>query len=151
LTDAWLIRRAAEEDAEALAGLAGTLGCGAEGEVIRERLQAILGSDSNLMIVAVDPGGRVVGWLQACAGHRVQTGSRVEITGLMVEAKVRRRGVGRRLVAEAERWAQGRSAEAVVVRSNVQRVESHRFYPAVGFVLNKTQAVYQRDLTGRVR
>ena len=151
MTGAFQIRRAAEGDAEALAGLSGALGYGAEREVIRERLQAILGSDSNLMIVAVDPGGRVVGWLQACAGHRVQTGSRVEITGLVVDAEVRRRGVGRRLVGEAVRWAQGRSAEAVVVRSNVQRAESHRFYPALGFDLSKTQAVYQRDLPGRAR
>ena len=118
--------------------------------MIRQRLRAILASGSDLLIVAVDPSGRVVGWLQAYATHRLQSGPAVEITGLVVDRGVRRRGVGSRLVAEAERWAKDRSAEGMVVRSNAQRVESHRFYPALGFDLNKTQAVYQKDLRDRV-
>ena len=35
-------------------------------------------------------------------------------------------------------------AEAVVVRSNTKRVESHIFYPALGFTVSKTQSVYRK-------
>jgi GNAT superfamily N-acetyltransferase len=146
---AFLIRRAVEEDAETLARLSATLGYGADGRVIRDRLPVILASDSDLLIVAADSSGRVVGWLQACATHRLQSGPGVEITGLVVDQGLRRCGVGVRLVAEAERWAKGRSAEGMVVRSNLQRVESHCFYPALGFDRDKTQAVYQKDLRDR--
>ena len=149
LSPAFLIRGATEEDAEMLGRLSVTLGYGTEQEAVPGRLRAILASDSNLVVVAADPTGRVVGWLQAQAVCRLQTGPKVEITGLLVDPEVRRHGVGRRLVAEAERWARGRSVDGMVVRSNVARVDSHRFYPALGFDLSKRQAVYQKDLRGR--
>jgi hypothetical protein len=51
----------------------------------------------------------------------------------------------RLLVAEAERWAREKGAEGVVVRSNAQRVESHLFYPALGFQESKRQVVYRKN------
>jgi GNAT superfamily N-acetyltransferase len=57
---------------------------------------------------------------------------------------MRRRGVGRCLVAVAETWAREISAETVVVRSNAKRVESHAFYPALGYLPLKTQVVYRK-------
>jgi len=147
MTHGFLIRRATEADAEAVARLSGTLGYAAAAEVTRERLRAIIGSDSDWVVVAVDSDERVVGWLQAHAARIVESGFRVEITGMVVAPELRRRGVGRLLVAEAERWASDRSAEAIVVRSNVERVESHSFYPALGYRLSKTQNVYKKIAT----
>lgn len=144
----FVIRQAKETDAEAIARLSAMLGYSADPEVIRDRLPAVLRSESDLVVVAAEPGGRVVGWLQAHAAHRVASGFRVEIVGIAVEPAVRRRGVGRSLVAEAERWARANSSGAMVVRSNVRRVESHRFYPALGYTQSKTQAVYEKDLPG---
>jgi predicted N-acetyltransferase YhbS len=141
------IRRAMHADASAIARLSSTLGYDAEPAVIAKRLRAILESDSDLLIVAADSRGRIVGWLQAHAAHVVESGFRVEITGLIVSPAQRRRGVGRALVDEAERWAKGLSAEAVVVRSNVQRAESHAFYPALGYTVTKSQHVYRKSLT----
>jgi len=138
------IRRASEEDAQAVARLSATWGYDADEEVIRRRLRAILLSDSDLMVVAVNPSGQVVGWLQAHAAHKVGSGFGVEIVGLVVDPEVRRQGVGGRLVRHAEQWAGARSAETIVVRSNVLRVESHHFYPALGYARSKTQAVYQK-------
>jgi hypothetical protein len=48
------------------------------------------------------------------------------------------------LVAQAEAWASNISAEAVVVRSNTARGESHAFYPSLGYLRAKTQAVYRK-------
>jgi GNAT superfamily N-acetyltransferase len=107
-------------------------------------LEAIISSSSDFVVVSVDSSGQVVGWLQAHAARIVESGFRVEITGMVVAPEARRRGVGRLLVAEAERWASERSAEAIVVRSNVDRVESHSFYPALGYRLTKTQRVYRK-------
>ena len=141
------IRRAVEEDASSIARLSATLGYDAEPAVIAGRLRAILGSDVDLMIVAEDARRAVIGWLQAHAAHIVESGFRVEITGLIVSPAQRRRGVGRALVDETERWAAAIGAEAIVVRSNVQRVESHAFYPALGYTTRKKQIVYRKTLT----
>jgi prepilin-type N-terminal cleavage/methylation domain-containing protein len=113
---------------------------------MRSRIRAVLTSAADLLLVAVDSSGNAVGWLQAHAAHIVESGFRVEITGLIVSPAFRRQGIGRALVARAEDWAGTVSAEAVVVRSNAKRVESHSFYPALGYTCTKTQLVYRKPL-----
>lgn len=140
------IRVATAQDAEPIAQLSGTLGYSASTEVMRQRLGTILKLPSELLIVALDSNNRVIGWLQAHASHVIESGFRVEIMGLIVSPEVRRCGVGRSLVQEAERWATAQSAPAIVVRSNVQRIESHAFYPALGYAAAKTQNVYRKTL-----
>ena len=49
-------------------------------------------------------------------------------------------------MAEAERWARERGLTLIVLRSNVQRSESHAFYPAIGYEHFRTQAVYRKLL-----
>jgi GNAT superfamily N-acetyltransferase len=88
----------------------------------------------------------MVGWLQAHASHVLESGFRVEITGLIVSPEARRQGIGRALVNRAEEWACKLGAKAIVVRSNVHRVESHTFYPALGYDVSKTQTVYRKRL-----
>jgi GNAT superfamily N-acetyltransferase len=141
------IRLAVESDAESIGQLSCTLGYAATPEVVRQRLHAVLGSKNDLMIVGVASRGAVVGWLQAHASHVIESGFRVEIAGLIVSADARRCGVGRALVSRAEEWARQVGAEAIVVRSNVQRAESHAFYPALGYGVTKTQTVYRKNLT----
>ncbi len=140
------IRPAIVGDAAAIAGLSEELGYPATAKTMRERLRAILASAHDLLDVATDNSGKLVGWLQAHAAQVVESGLRVEITGLVVAAAARRQGVGRMLVAAAERWARSVSARAIVVRSNAARVESHAFYPALGYAPSKTQVVYRKLL-----
>jgi predicted N-acetyltransferase YhbS len=142
------IRRATEHDAGAIARLAGELGYAADANIMRRRIQAVLVSPADLLIVAVDSSGAVVGWLQAHGALIVESGFRVEIVGVIVSASYRRQGTGRSLVAAAEDWAKTISAEAVVVRGNVKRVESHSFYPALGYSATKTQVVYRKPFNG---
>jgi len=122
------------------------LGYPTTAKAMRGRLQTILASATDLCIVALFPSGEVVGWLQAHACHLVESGFQIEITGLVVAATARRHHVGRTLVTAAERWAKSLSAKAVVLRSNTNRVESHSFYPAIGYTATKTQVVYRKTL-----
>jgi GNAT superfamily N-acetyltransferase len=137
------LRPATEKDAPSIAKLTRELGYPATALEIRRRIKDILASDHDLLVVA-EESSRVAGWFQAHASVAVESGFRVEIVGLVVSSAARRRGVGRALVAEAERWAARQGAETVVVRSNQQRVESHAFYPALGYKVAKTQMVYRK-------
>ena len=87
------------------------------------------------------------GWIQAHSNEVVESGFRVEIVGLIVDERTRREGVGRMLVGGVEDWARGLGARRVVVRSNVLREGSHRFYEELGFVPTKTQMAYRKELT----
>jgi GNAT superfamily N-acetyltransferase len=140
------LRAAKPADAEAIAHLTRELGYPAEIKTIRERLRRLLGRDDQRVIVAELPKGGVCGWIQAHSSVAVESGLRVEIVGLVVSEGMRRRGVGRSLVALAETWAAEISADTVVVRSNEKRVESRVFYPSLGFLPAKTQVVYRKSV-----
>lgn len=140
------VRHATENDAETLAHLAGELGYAATTDAMCGRLRTLLHSPADLIVVALDSRNTVTGWLQAHAAHVLETGFRIEIVGLIVSPATRRQGMGRALVAEAERWAASLGAGFIVVRSNVRRTESHAFYPALGYVPTKTQWVYRKCL-----
>jgi GNAT superfamily N-acetyltransferase len=137
------IRRMAETDAEVVAALASELGYPNETEAIRIRIRAI--GESDLLLVAVDASDKAVGFIQAHRLCIIEVGFRVEILGLVVSSSARRDGIGRRLIAEVERWASNIGAEAVSVRSNTKRTEAHIFYPATGYKKIKTQAVYEKQ------
>lgn len=140
-----IVRPARAEDAGAIARLSAELGYAATVAETAERLTALRADERQLVVVAEDAGA-VVGWLQAHTSLVLESGFRAEIVGLVVAASARRRGVGRALVQRAETWAADAGARLLVVRSNVARTESHRFYPALGFTAAKTQHVYRRVL-----
>ena len=141
------VRAATPDDAKAIALLSRELGYPADARSTRERLGKILGRDDHRMVVAVSPDGSVCGWLQAQCNVVMESGLRVEIVGLVVSEKMRRKGVGRSLVSQAETWAAEMSAETIVVRSNTKRVESHVFYPSLGYLPSKTQVVYRKGVS----
>ena len=140
------VRIATLSDAPVLAALTVELGYEADAAALRARLRRILRRRDHRVLVAVGAEGSVCGWLQASMGDSLEGGLRAEINGLVVGAAQRRRGVGRLLVSRAEAWARGKGAPAVVVRSNVKRVGSHRFYPSLGYRVAKTQVVYRKPL-----
>lgn len=89
-------------------------------------------------------GREVAGWLHAQAQHTLETGSYVEIVGLIVSHEARRHGIGRGLVLRAQRWTHELGYERLLVRTNVVREGAHDFYEALGFRRTKTQHV--RDI-----
>jgi len=141
------VRAATETDAEIIAQLAGELGYPVESESVRARLREPLAHGDELVLVAQDGEGQLCGWLQAHASEVLESGFRVEIVGLIVTERLRRHGAGRLLVEAAERWAGEIGAQAIVVRSNVNRQESHAFYPALGYAKTKTQSVYRKAIS----
>lgn len=140
------IRDAVVSDAAAITRLVLQLGYPAETAVIAKRLARVSAGSQRVVLVAVIE-EQVVGWLEARASEVLESGFRVEIVGLVVSDLCRRRGVGRHLILRAEEWAAKIDAPLLVVRSNIKRVESHRFYTALGFTTTKTQVVYRKSIT----
>jgi predicted N-acetyltransferase YhbS len=139
------IRAAFPSDSADISRLTIELGYSADSGAISDRLAKISKLEDQLLLVAVIE-ENVAGWMQAHASEVLESGFRVEIIGLVVGKNYRRRGVGRSLVQRAEEWAAKIGAASIVVRSNTTRVESHLFYPALGFRSSKTQAVYKKLL-----
>lgn len=143
------IRQARDADAAAICELIAELGYKRTSTQTRHtvaRLNAKACEGGDLLLVAENTERVVCGWLQAHAAEVLESGFRVEILGLIVASSMRRRGVGQQLVAAAEQWARRLRARTLVVRSNVNRHESHSFYPALEFKAAKTQVVYKKTL-----
>ncbi len=140
------IRTATLQDAPAIARLSGELGYPCDPAVMEARVRKVTALNHHLLLVAQNDRGEVCGWLHACGADSVESGFRMEISGMVVARAAQRSGVGSRLVEAAEQWGRGIGAESVSVRSNISREESHPFYRKLGFELKKTQQVYRKRL-----
>jgi GNAT superfamily N-acetyltransferase len=140
------IRPVRADDAERVAVLCGQLGYPASREAVERRLHQIRRDEQHGVWVAESPDGTVVGWVHGYVCRSVAEDAQVEIGGLVVDERHRRRGVGRLLVEHVERWARERDCWAVHVRSNVIREDARAFYESIGYALVKAQRVFRRPL-----
>ena len=140
------LRRATVHDADAIRELADELGYPVCADVMRQRIQAVVLAKTDLLLVATDSSNKPVGWIQAHSLHLIESGFCVQIVGLVVSATTRRAGLGRLLMGEVETWAASIQAEAIILRSNVTRTESHPFYLALGYEKIKTSHAYRKIL-----
>jgi GNAT superfamily N-acetyltransferase len=140
-----VIRPATLADAGRLAALSSELGYPVTPDEMAGRLADLLGREGDIVLVAEDD-GRVVGWVHGSEQRLLESARRCELLGLVVDAGMRGRGVGRRLVPAVEDWARPRGLEVMAVRSNVTRAESHPFYEHLGYARVKTQHAYRKRL-----
>lgn len=147
------IRSAGPGDAGQIARLAGALGYPNETEAMRARLASLTATVGHWVAVACDAQDDAItlGWVHVARCITVETGEYAEILGLVVDPAARRGGLGRSLVAAAERWAREQNLPRITVRSNAVRIESHPFYAALGYRRPKTQHVYVKVLADESR
>ncbi len=143
--DTVTVRVASVGDAEAIAGLSDQLGYPADDDMLRKRLSALLGSTLDSVYVA-EANGAVVGWIHVFASVRLESVAMAEIGGLIVDEPHRGKGVGERLVKEAEGWAQRLGLSRIRVRTRATRTEAHRFYAREGYRRTKLQHVLDKAL-----
>ena len=140
-----IVREIRIEDADAVTRLTAELGYPATAQEMTERIRLQMAlPDRAIYVACVETG--VAGWIDVRSTHYLQAGPRAEIGGLVVAAEARGLGIGRRLVAEAERWALERGITQMVVRSRVDRERAHQFYLREGYSHSKTSAVFTKDL-----
>ena len=132
-------------DAAAVAFLAGELGYQASPAEIAERIAALSSSANDGVFVAV-LGLAPVAWIHVAAVTLLESERHAEIRGLVVTAALRVHGIGAQLVAHAETWARAQGLSRIRVRSNAVREQTHRFYERLGYVVKKTQKVFDKTL-----
>ena len=141
-----IIRAAADSDAAEVARLATELGYPTTADDMRTRLSRLISDSAHQIVVAAADDGALQGWMHVEDRFSLEGGARVELMGLVIDASVRRQGIGRSLLTVAESWASERGRNKVTVRSNVARAMSHSFYESCGYAREKTQHVYSKSL-----
>jgi GNAT superfamily N-acetyltransferase len=136
------IREAKKTDAVVLAALSGELGYPATTAEMENRFDKLSAkSDNSIYVAELDS---IVGWIHVSVIQSLESDPFVEICGLVVAESHRGTGIGTRLVAMAESWAQENGYNHIRVRTNVIREETRRFYRKVGFQSKKTQEVFDK-------
>ena len=140
------VRTMTARDAADVAALSGQLGYPSTREEIERRFAAASRDPDAALFVAEGDEGRVAGWTHVVGRRFLETDAHAEITGLVVDARTRRRGVGQVLVSAAEDWARQRGYPTIRVRSNTARIEARPFYLKSGYEITKTQYVFRKSL-----
>lgn len=127
-----IVREAAQGDGMAIATLTTELGFPLVASDIAARLPR-LRQTGELPFVA-DEGGDILGCVTCHVTpvlHRPAPVGR--ITMLIVTARARGRGIGKALVAAAEKSLLDRGCGLIEVTSNLSLTQAHRFYEHLGF------------------
>ena len=141
------IRTAIPDDVEAIAMLSGELGYPTTPADVRRRLFDIKTSENHSVMVAEDSPGTVVGWMHVFRAPRLGGEPFAELGGLVVTESLRGHGIGSLLVAEAEKWTSERGLTTLRIRTRTTRNDARLFYEDLGFLLTKTQVVFERQLS----
>jgi GNAT superfamily N-acetyltransferase len=133
MTDTAVTLRPAETgDAEAIAALFTDEGYPAGPSDILERMTRFA-SEHSRVVIAEHEGG-LLGFIAVHALPRFEHDDRIlRVLALVVDAGARERGVGHRLMVEAERIASELGAAFVEVTAGHHRPDAYRLYESMGY------------------
>lgn len=142
-TTATAIRPAEIKDARAVAELVTELGYPTSAADMEKRFRSILPNFAYTPLVAVSDGsvcGFIGTVLYLSYEHNDASGY---VIALIVSSTMRGRGIGRQLVGAAEKSLIRKGITRLAVNARLTRIETHKFYEALGFERNGYRFVKQ--------
>jgi GNAT superfamily N-acetyltransferase len=137
------LRRATADDAERLATLLTDEGYPAGATDLAARIARFAGDASR--VVVAEAAGEVIGFIAFHIVPRFETDDRfVRIVTVVVDPGVRERGVGRLLMAEAERVAREDGAAYLEITAGHHRPEARQLYETLGYDASLTTYLRKR-------
>ncbi len=106
-----------------------------------DRLQLMLNSNNDKVWV-FEKHSKIIGWVHAFRAFRIASAAFIEIGGMVVDPRHRRKAVGSKLVKQVKCWATENKL-VLRVRCNVERESAHHFYAALEFSKIKSQHVFE--------
>jgi GNAT superfamily N-acetyltransferase len=137
------LRSATPRDAERIAALLTDEGYPAGQSDIVERLDRFTPPAGH--VVVAESGGDVLGFVALAVVPRFEHGDAlVRILALVVDPGVRERGLGRALIAEAERIGRDHGAAFVEITAGHHRPDARRLYEHLGYDAGVTTYLRKR-------
>ena len=119
------------------------LGYDVEVNDITANISEIRERQGEVFVAKIDD--EVIGCINAIIDVRLAAGITGEIVTLVVLEQYRSKGVGKALLAVAEKWL-AQKISRIRVRTNSIRTQAHQFYRNAGYQELKTQKIFKKDL-----
>ncbi|MDN5351250.1 MAG: hypothetical protein PWQ12_166 [Clostridiales bacterium] len=142
------IRFAREEDAADMEGLIEQLGYTFRHDRVVSWIQAYR-DDSSKDILVATIADHVIAWCSIEIVQHYHFDLHAEISGFIVDSAYRNQGVGKQIMNTAEKWALDQGCTRLRVRTNVTRMDAHRFYEHCNFGVIKEQYVFSKRIKER--
>jgi len=140
------IRTAQDNDLHALADLCVQLGYPASENIIAQRLRDLMDQPEHRLLVALNQQAEVIAWIHGLVRKLLIADAHIELGGLVVDKAYRGHGIGEKLLVAIEGWAREIGIQTIFVRSNIIRLDAHRFYERLGYQMIKTSKTFQKNL-----
>lgn len=137
------LRSAVPGDAERLAALLTEEGYPAGETDLAGRIARFSTADSR--VIVAETAGELLGFIALHLVPRFEHDDRfVRIVAVVVDAGVRERGIGRHLIAEAERIAREEAAAFIEITAGHHRPEARQLYESLGYDAGVTAYLRKR-------
>ncbi len=140
-----LIRDIAEQDAEAINALSTQLGYTMSIEQTLSNIRSVLRTKGHNAFVAILE-NKIMGWIGVAEALQIESAPFCEIRGLIVDEKLRGRGIGKLLIEKVKQWSKETGNKTLRLRCNMTRKEAHLFYQHLGFKEIKEQKVFEMKI-----
>jgi ribosomal protein S18 acetylase RimI-like enzyme len=138
------VSEATEELQDALQRLVPQLSVHKIPPTLQELNELIKSASSTLLAARYPDENSAIAGILSLTIYRVPTGIRSIIEDLVVDKKMRRRGIGEALVRNAIELAREAGADGVSLTSNSQREIANQLYQSLGFELRKTNPYFYK-------
>ena len=140
------IREVRPDDAEGIVQLSNQLGYPPPATAIKKLLNLIIEDPEHVVYVALSQENDLAGYIHVFLAKRLFLAPFAEVGGLVIDEKFRGNRLGNDLLTRAERWASHKACKEMRIRSNIIRENAHGFYLGQGYVINKNQVVFSKNL-----
>lgn len=143
------LRNAVQDDIPFLTLLMADLGYPTSENQVQTRFDHISGHEDYRTVVAVTENGEVAGMIGLLKNFYFEhDGSYVRVGALVVGKGFQNRGIGKKLMLEAENWAKEVCANSVLLNSGKrdERMAAYAFYQKLGYVIKSSGFVKYMQL-----
>lgn len=138
------IRPASMADLTAIHQLCFQLGYKPTIETSRRGLETFMDHPDYEVVVIVKDSA-VLGWMSLCRRYRIEDVPYLQVAALVIDEKIRGQGLGRQLMAYAEKRAREQKLPFVGLYSSKRRNDAHSFYEGIGFERSKESYFFRKD------
>ena len=139
------IRAASKDDGSEITKLTSELGYLSSEEKIKEILDMVLIHDDHRLLVA-ETENKLVAYIHLICTMRIGSDPFVEVAAFVIHSDYRKKGIGRNLLKESEKWTDEKNYKYLRIRSNIIREEAYKFFTQQGFTNLKTQEVFLKQV-----